>query len=99
MDVRYLEHQLGGGNVYSITILENYSRAVLASAVSRTQNTTAFLIVLFAAIQQHGSPESLVSDSGAVFISKKALELYARLGIAKQQIDRGQAWQNYIEIV
>ncbi len=97
VDVRYLDHQLGGGNVYAITILENYSRAVLASAVTRTQDTTAFLIVLFAAIQQHGSPDGLVSDSGAVFTSKKALELYTRLGIAKHQIDRGQAWQNYIE--
>ncbi|MDP9313420.1 MAG: DDE-type integrase/transposase/recombinase [Chloroflexota bacterium] len=97
VDVRYLDHQLGGGNVYAITILENYSWAVLASAVTRTQDTTAFLIVLFAAIQQHGSPDGLVSDSGAVFTSKKARELYARLGIAKHQIDRGQAWQNYIE--
>lgn len=96
VDIRYLDHQLGG-NVYAITIMENYSRAILASAISRTQNTTAFLIVLFAAIQQHGSPDGLVSDSGSVFKAKKALEIYARLGIAKHQIDRGQPWQSYIE--
>ncbi len=97
VDIRYLDHQLGGGNVYVITVLENYSRAVLASAISRTQNTTAFLIVLFAAIQQHGSPDGLVSDSGGVFLSKQAVDIYTRLGIAKHQIDKGQAWQNYIE--
>jgi putative transposase len=97
VDLRYVDHQLGGGNVYTITIMENYSRAILASAISRTQNTTAFLIVLFAAIQQHGSPDGLVSDSGGVFLAKKVLEIYARLGIAKHQIDKGQPWQSYIE--
>lgn len=97
VDIRYLDHQLGDGNVYVITVLENYSRAVLASAISCTQNTTAYLIVLFAAIQQHGSPAGLVSDSGGVFKSKQALEIYTRLGMAKHQIDKGQAWQNYIE--
>lgn len=38
VDIRYLDHQLGGGNIYSITILENYSRAVLA-APSRGRKT------------------------------------------------------------
>ena len=41
VDIRYLDHELGGGNIYVITILENYSRAVLASAISRTQDLTA----------------------------------------------------------
>lgn len=43
VDIRYLDmHQLGGGMVYAITILENYSRAVLASAVTRTQDMGAY---------------------------------------------------------
>ncbi len=97
VDIRYLDHELGGGNIYAITILENYSRAVLASAISRTQDLTAYLIVLFAAIRMHGSPEGLVSDGGGVFKAKQALEIYKRLGITKHQIAKGQAWQNYIE--
>jgi putative transposase len=97
VDIRYLDHQLGGGNIYAITILENYSWAVLASAISRTQDLTAYLIVLFAAIRMHGSPKALVSDGGGVFRAKQALEIYTRLGIVKHQIDKGQAWQNYIE--
>jgi len=37
VDVRYLDmHQLGGGMIYVISILENFSRAILASAVSRS---------------------------------------------------------------
>lgn len=98
VDIRYLDmHQLGGGNIYCISILENYSRAILASAVSRTQDLTAYLMVLYAAIRQHGAPDALVSDGGAVFKAKQALEVYAALGIVKEQIDQGQAWQSYIE--
>jgi transposase len=97
VDIRYLDHQLGGGNIYAISIMENYSRAILASAISRKQDVTAFLIVLFTAIQQHGSPNGLVSDSGSVFRAKKALEIYSRLSIAKHAIDKRQPWQSYIE--
>lgn len=56
-------------------------------------------MVLYAAIRQHGAPEALVSDGGAVFKAKQALEVYAALGIVKEQIDQGQAWQSYIELV
>jgi putative transposase len=98
VDVRYLDmHQLGGGMIYVITILENFSRAVLASAVSRTQDLTAYLMVLYAAIRQHGSPEALVSDAGSIFKAKEAMRIYTTLGIRKEQIDKKQAWQSYIE--
>src|SRR4051794_32525264 len=34
VDVRYIDvHQLGGGNIYSITILDNYSRFIVGSAI------------------------------------------------------------------
>jgi transposase InsO family protein len=60
VDIRYLDmHQLGGGMIYVISILENFSRAILASALSRTKDLTAYLMVLYAAIRQHGSPEAL----------------------------------------
>ena len=61
-DVRYVDHNLPPeeheGNVYAISILENYSRLILASAVSRTQDTTAFLRVLYGAVGRYGAPES-----------------------------------------
>ncbi len=91
VDIRYVDHQLGGGNIYCISILENYSRAILASGLSRTQDLTAYLIVLFAAIRQHGSPKALVSDGGGVFKAKQAPEIYRRLGIGKKQIAKGQS--------
>ena len=99
VDVRYIEdHQLGTGKpVYAISILENFSRAFLASAISPRQDLTAYLIVLRAAVETHGAPEILVSDSGSIFKAKQAQTLYAMLGIHKVVIDRGQPWQSYIE--
>jgi putative transposase len=99
VDIRYLEdHALGTGKpVYTISILENFSRALLASAISPRQDLTAYLIVLRAAIATHGAPEVVVSDSGGVFKANHAKAIYAALGIAHRHIDRGQAWQNYIE--
>ena len=99
VDVRYVEdHQLGTGKpAYVIAILENFSRAILASAISPRQDLTAFLIVLRAAVEAHGAPEVLVSDSGSIFKATQARAIYAALGIQKEQIDAGQPWQNYIE--
>lgn len=98
VDVRYLDkHQLGGGNIYVISVLENFSRAILASGVSRTQDLTAYLLALYAAIRQHGSPEVLVSDGGGIFRAKQALAIYRALGIRKERIAKRQAWQSYIE--
>ncbi|MBA2679588.1 MAG: helix-turn-helix domain-containing protein [Ktedonobacteraceae bacterium] len=97
-DIRYLDmHQLGGGMIYCISILENFSRAILASAISRNQNTEAYLAVLYAAIRRHGVPEALVSDNGGVFRSQDALRIYKALGIQKVEIEKRQAWQSYIE--
>jgi len=99
VDIRYIEdHQLGTGKpVYATSILENFSRALLASAISPRQGLTAYLIVLRAAVEAHGAPEVLVSDSGGVFKANHAKAIYAALGIAHRQIDAGQAWQNSIE--
>lgn len=97
VDIRYLDHGIDDERVYCVSILENYSRAVLASVVSRRQNLTAYLIVLHAAIHQHGAPEALVSDGGSVFRAKQAQQIYAARGITKLEIERRQPWQSYIE--
>lgn len=99
VDVRYVEdHALGTGKpAYVISILENYSRALLASAISPRQDLTAYLIVLRAAVETHGGPEMLVSDGGSIVRAKHAHAIYAALGIEKREIGRGQAWQNDIE--
>ena len=99
-DVRYLdavdEHLLGR-RAYAITVLENYSRAVLASAVSPTQDLQAFLSVLYAAVERYGSPEALVTDGGSIFRANQARTIYGTLGIDKEEIERGKPWQSYVE--
>jgi putative transposase len=97
VDVRYLDHTLGDFKVYCITILDNYSRAVLASEVSLAQDLGAYLRVLRQALEQYGAPAMLVSDGGGIFRATQAQRIYAALGIQKAEIERRQPWQNYIE--
>lgn len=100
VDVRYIEeHRIADveGPIYLISILENYSRAVLASKISPTQNQWDYLEVLFAALSSAGAPKAIVSDGGAIFSCNQALAVYKALGIKKERIEKRQAWQNYIE--
>ncbi len=53
--------------------------------------------VLFAALSAFGAPSMLVSDGGGQFRSNQVMDVYAALGIRKEQIEKRQAWQNYIE--
>ena len=76
---------------------DNYSRAVVASAVSPTQDLSAFLAVLHRDVERHGLPEAPVTDSGSVFLSNRARAVYGALGIGKHEIERGRPWQSYLE--
>lgn len=78
VDVRYIEkHQIPDheGPVYLISILENYSRAVLASKVSPTQNQWDYLEVLCAAFSTAGIPKAIVSDGGRIFYANQAMHV------------------------
>lgn len=99
VDVRYLEdHALADPKpVYVIAVLENFSRAILASRLSPRQDLAAYLVVLREAIARYGVPDGIVSDSGSIFRATHARAIYRALGIRKAAIDRGQPWQNYIE--
>jgi len=96
-DIRYLDTPLLGQQAYCVTILDNFSRAIVASIVSPTQDQAAYLKVLRDAVRDHGSPERLVSDGGGVFKSNAAKAVYAALGIEKEQIAKRQPWMSYIE--
>jgi len=97
VDVRYLKGHKLGGRAYVISVLDNHSRAVLASALTRTQDLASYLSVLYAAVERYGSPEALVTDGGGVFRARQAQAVYGALGIAKHEIERGRPWQSYIE--
>jgi putative transposase len=99
VDIRYIEeHNLGFPEpVYLISVLENYSRACLASKISATQTQWDYLEVLFAALSAFGAPSMIGSSGGGQFYSNQAMDVYSALGIRKERIEKRQAWQNYIE--
>lgn len=100
IDVRYIEHHHlpdVKGPVYLISILENFSRMLLASIISEKQDTAAYLRVFAMALRNYGAPEAIVTDGGGIFYSLRALAIYEALDIRKERIDPGRPWQNYIE--
>jgi len=83
--------------VYMISILENFSRMLLASAISERQDTAAFLRVFAKALRIYGTPEAIVTDDGGIFYSARSRAIYEALDIRKERIDTSQPLQNYIE--
>ncbi len=65
-DIRYADNDEVGGRAYVVSVLDNHSRAILASAVTRTQDLASYLSVLYAAVERYGSPEALVIDGGGI---------------------------------
>lgn len=55
VDIRHLDMANIGMKVYCVSILENYSRAILASGIFPAQDLSAFLMILYAAIRQQGN--------------------------------------------
>ncbi len=96
IDVRYLV-QLDGAWVYSICVLEGYSRAILAGMISRYQDSIAVLQILRAALAAYGCPDGIVSDNGAVFTSQAYTQALETLAITACYIEQGKPWQNLIE--
>ncbi len=99
IDARYIEEHLleDPKPVYVITVFENFSRMVLSSTISPTQNQWDYLAVLTDAIRRYGAPEAIVTDGGGIFYSNVAMQLYDMLGIRKERIEAGEPWQNYAE--
>jgi hypothetical protein len=67
IDIRYIEHHHLPdikSPIYEISILENFSRMLLASAISEKQDKAAYLRVLARALRNYGAPEAIVTDSG-----------------------------------
>ncbi len=99
VDVRHLDmvDEDLTGKAYSVTVMDNFSRGILASAVTRRQDLSAFLSVFYRAVERYGAPKALVTDSGSIFLAKRAKAVYAKLGVRKEEIEKGRPWQNYSE--
>jgi putative transposase len=64
-DIRYVDNDVVGARIYVISVLDNHSRAILSSALTRTQDLASYLSVLYAAVERYGSPEAIVTDGAA----------------------------------
>lgn len=96
LDLRYLV-RLDGQWVYSICVIEGYSRQILAGMATTHQDLTAILQLLYAAFREYGLPDQLVSDNAKVFKAEQYLQILAALNVEPKHIEAGKPWQNLIE--
>jgi putative transposase len=98
IDFRYLV-RIGEDQhwVYSLLIIEGYSRKILAGMATEFQDVVAVLQLLSATLHEYGLPLGMVSDNGSVFTSGAYEGLLHTLGIEVCHIEKGKPWQNLIE--
>jgi transposase InsO family protein len=96
IDLRYLV-KLEGNWVYSICVIDGYSRVILAGMACQYQDLTAILQILFAAVSAYGCPAMIVSDNGQVFQAQQYNSILNALNISAKHIEKGKPWQNLIE--
>jgi len=100
VDIRYIEkHRIPEikGSFYVITVMDAFSRAILSSDIFQSQDLACVLIVLYAAIEQFGAPQRLITDNGGVFRAKQLLAICEALDIEKEYIHSRQSWENLVE--
>ncbi|MDH3675846.1 MAG: DDE-type integrase/transposase/recombinase, partial [Anaerolineae bacterium] len=95
-DVRYLV-KIDERWVYSICVIEGYSRTILAGMASEHQDLTAVLQILYAALSEYGCPELIVSDNAKVFYANDYQDILDTLDINPKYIEKGKPWENLIE--
>jgi transposase InsO family protein len=95
-DIRSLV-QLDGSWVYSICLIEGYSRKIVAGMASPHPDLPAILQILFAALAEYGCPQAIMSDNGSVFRAGDYLAILHALDIEPLHIEQGKPWQNMIE--
>jgi hypothetical protein len=50
------------GSFYVITVMDAFSRAILSSDIFQSQDLSCVLIVLYAAVEQFGAPQRLITS-------------------------------------
>ncbi len=75
--------------VYSLLIVEGYSRKILAGMATEHQDVVAVLRLLNAGIAEYGRPDGMVSDNGSGFPSDAHESLLQELGIEVCHIEKG----------
>jgi transposase InsO family protein len=99
IDGRRMDFAIDGVQWWSLTILEGYSRTILAGAVAPTEATWVALMVLYTACVRYGVPGTLISDSGGAYTSNEFEAVCTRLQIQHETIvsTQGESYQNLME--
>jgi transposase InsO family protein len=99
IDGRQLDFRVDGVKWWSLIIIEDYSRTMLAGAIAPTEATWVALMVLYTACVHYGVPHTLVSDSGGAYTSNDFEAVCARLQVQHETIvsTQGESYQNLME--
>lgn len=97
VDFRYLDAKPGGSQLYSCTLLEGFSRIILAGSLTTDQNAGVLLHIYFQALLRWGLWEETISDHGGQFNDHDWMRVNERLGIHHEMYPKGHPWQNLIE--
>jgi transposase len=94
VDVRYLV-KIKGHWLYSILLVDGYSRAIVGVGCFDRQNLSRVIQVCRQAVARWGAPDTIVSDNAGVFLALSPC--LQQLGIRWSPIERGHPWQNLAE--
>jgi len=97
VDFRYLDAKPGGVQLYSCTLLEGFSRVILAGSLTTDQNAGVLLHIYFQALLRWGLWSETISDHGGQFNDHDWIRVNERLGIHHEMYPKGRPWQNLIE--
>jgi transposase len=97
VDFRYLDAKPGGVQLYSCTLLEGFSRVILAGSLTTDQNAGVLLHIYFQALLRWGLWAETISDHGGQFNDHDWIRVNERLGIHHEMYPKGRPWQNLIE--
>ena len=88
-DITYIP--IGRGFLYLVAIMDWASRAVLATRLSNTMDTSFCLEALDEALARHGTPETFNTDQGSQFTSAAFTDRLVMQGIRVSMDGRGRA--------
>jgi transposase InsO family protein/transposase len=97
VDFRYLDAKPGGVQLYSCTLLEGFSRTILAGSLTTDQDAGVLLHVYFQGLLRWGLWAEIISDHGGQFNDRDWVRVNKRLGILHEMYLKGHPWQNLIE--
>lgn len=92
------DRTIHGGSFRVLSVVDEYTREVLALHVARNIGSGKVLEVMDGLIERHGAPGYIRSDNGPEFVAKHLQAWLAGEAIKTLYIDPGCPWQNgYVE--